>query len=166
MVTQERVQSQLSVWVDMSMCLVAHSWLTLATPWSVACQAPLSMGFSRQEYWSGLPCPPPGDLPSLGIEPRSPALQVDVLPSQVVWATMEFSPETSSQRVYSWCPGAGLWGAVCQGYGQAVMQGTGVFTRTHATCHQVLVNLDELKNSKCKPGFLGHYEDVFVKVRE
>ena len=45
--------------------------------WTVACQAPLSMGFSRQEYWSGLPCPPPGDLPNPGIEPaflKSPAL--------------------------------------------------------------------------------------------
>ena len=38
------------------------------TPWTVACQAPLSMGFSRQEYWSGLPCPPAGDLPDSGIE--------------------------------------------------------------------------------------------------
>ena len=47
------------------------------TPWTVAYQAPLSMGFSRQEYWSGLPCPPPGDLPDPEIEPRSPALQVD-----------------------------------------------------------------------------------------
>ena len=44
------------------------------TPWTVACQAPLSMGFSRQEYWSGLPCPPPGDLPDPGIEPVTPAL--------------------------------------------------------------------------------------------
>ena len=45
-----------------------------ATPWTVAYQAPLSMGFSRQEYWSGLPFPSPGDLPDPGIEPRSPAL--------------------------------------------------------------------------------------------
>ena len=48
-----------------------------ATPWTTACQAPLSMGFSRQECWSGLPFPPPGDLPDSGTEPRSPALQVD-----------------------------------------------------------------------------------------
>ena len=41
------------------------------TPWTVACQAPLSLGFSRQEYWSGLLCPPPGDLPDPGIEPAS-----------------------------------------------------------------------------------------------
>ena len=45
-----------------------------ATPWTVAHQAPLSMGFSRQEYWSGLPFPSPGDLPHPGIEPESPAL--------------------------------------------------------------------------------------------
>ena len=43
---------------------------------------PLSMGFPRQEYWSGLPCPPPGDLPDPGVEPRSPALQADSLPSE------------------------------------------------------------------------------------
>ena len=45
-----------------------------ATPWTVAYQASLSMGFSRQEYWSGVPFPSPGDLPDPGIEPRSPAL--------------------------------------------------------------------------------------------
>ena len=45
--------------------------------WTVAHHTPLSMGFSRQEYWSGLPCPPPGDLPDPGIEPASPALQAD-----------------------------------------------------------------------------------------
>ena len=52
------------------------------TPWTVAHQAPLSMGFSRQEYWSRLPCPPPEDLPNPGIESRSPALQADSLPSE------------------------------------------------------------------------------------
>ena len=50
------------------------------TPWTVAHQAPPSMGFSRQEYWSGLPFPSPGDLPDPGIEPRSRALQADSLP--------------------------------------------------------------------------------------
>ena len=49
-----------------------------ATPWTVAHQAPLSMGFSRQEYWSGLPFPSPGDLPDPGIEHRSPILQADL----------------------------------------------------------------------------------------
>ena len=57
---------------------VAKSCLTLfVIPWTVACQTPLSMGFSRQEYWSGLPFPSPEDLPNPGIEPTSPALQVD-----------------------------------------------------------------------------------------
>ena len=54
--------------------LIAKSCPTLTTPWTVACQAPLSMGFSRQGYWSGLPFPSPGDPPDPGIEPRFPAL--------------------------------------------------------------------------------------------
>ena len=60
--------------------LVPKSCPTLAVLWTVACQAPLSMGFSRQEYWSGLPFPFPGHLPDPGIEPRSPALQADPVP--------------------------------------------------------------------------------------
>ena len=60
---------------------LSHVWF-FATPWSVACQAPLSMEFSRQEYWSGLPRPSPGNLPDPGIEPRSPTLQADSLPSE------------------------------------------------------------------------------------
>ena len=52
------------------------------TPWTVAYQAPPSMGFSSQEYWSGLPFPSPGDLLNPGIEPRSPTLQADALPSE------------------------------------------------------------------------------------
>ena len=52
------------------------------TPWTVAYQAPPSMGFSRQECWSGLPFPSPGDLPDPGIEPGSPTLQADALLSE------------------------------------------------------------------------------------
>ena len=59
----------------------SHVWL-FATPWTVAHQVSPSMGFSRQGYWSGLPFPSPGDLPHPGIEPRSPALQADALPSE------------------------------------------------------------------------------------
>ena len=55
--------------------LVSKLCPTLATPWTVAHQAPLSMGFTRQEHWSGFPCPPPGDLPDPGIKPGSPAFQ-------------------------------------------------------------------------------------------
>ena len=61
--------------------LLSHVWL-FATQWTVAYKAPLSMEFSRQEYWSGLPFPSPGDLPHPGIEPRSPALQADTLPPE------------------------------------------------------------------------------------
>ena len=53
-----------------------------ATLWTIAYQAPPSMGFSRQEYWSGLPFPSPGDLPDPGVEPRSPALEADALTSE------------------------------------------------------------------------------------
>ena len=63
--------------------LVTKSCPTLGTPWTVARQAPLSMGFSRQEYWSGLPFPSPGDLPDPGIKPGSPALRADPLPTEL-----------------------------------------------------------------------------------
>ena len=64
------------------MCLAAQSCPTLCDPWTVARQAPLPMGFSRQEYRSGLPCPPLRDLHNPGTEPRSPILQADSLPSE------------------------------------------------------------------------------------
>ena len=63
--------------------LFAKSCPTLATPWTVAHQAPLSVGFSRQEYWSGLPFPSPGDLPNPGIKPGSPPLKADSLPTEL-----------------------------------------------------------------------------------
>ena len=59
-----------------------QSCLTVATLWTVTRQATLSMEFFRQEYWSGLPFPSPGDLPNPGIKPGSPALQADSLPSE------------------------------------------------------------------------------------
>ena len=61
--------------------LLSHVQL-FVTPWIVAYQAPPSMEFPRQEYWSGLPFPSPGDLSDPVIEPRSPALQADTLPSE------------------------------------------------------------------------------------
>ena len=57
--------------------LVAKLCLTLVSSWTVACQVPLDMEFSRQEYWGGLPFPSPGDLHNPGIEPMSPALPAD-----------------------------------------------------------------------------------------
>ena len=65
-----------------------------ATPWTVAYQASLSIGFSRQQCWSGLPFPSPGDLPDPGLEPGSPALQADALPSE---------PPGKPKQVYSQC---------------------------------------------------------------
>ena len=75
---------QFQILINCSACMISHFscvWL-FVTPWTAAHQAPLSMEFSRQEYWNGLPCPLPGDLPDSGIEftsPVSPALQADSL---------------------------------------------------------------------------------------
>ena len=70
------------------MCAQALSHVLLfLTQRPEARQAPLSIGFSQQEYWSGLPCPPPGGLPDPGIKPRSPEFQVDTLPRSH-WATL------------------------------------------------------------------------------
>ena len=71
--------------------LVAQWCPTLGNLWTVAHQAPLSMGFSRQEYWSGLSCPPPGDLPQPGIKPvslMSPALADGFFNTSAVWETL------------------------------------------------------------------------------
>ena len=76
--TQPQVVCDLSVRMCERFSCVQH----FATPWTIACQAPLSMKFSSQEYGSGLPCSPPGDLPDPGIEPAFPALQSDSLPSE------------------------------------------------------------------------------------
>ena len=70
--------------LSFSFSLVSKLCQTLATPWIVAHQAPLSMGFSRQEYWSGLPFPSPGDLPDPAIEPQSPTLQADSLSTELL----------------------------------------------------------------------------------
>ena len=64
----------------LSLSLVAKSCSTLSASWAVACQAPLSVEFSRLAHWSGLPFPTPGDLPDPGIKPASPALQAGSLP--------------------------------------------------------------------------------------
>ena len=71
-------------------------WL-FVTPWTVACRAPPSFGFSRQEYWSGLPFPSPGDLPGPGIEPGSPTLQADSLTSEPPMLLSQFVPPSPTQ---------------------------------------------------------------------
>ena len=74
------LQARILEWVVVK---VTQLCPTLATPWTVACKVSLSMGFSRQEYWSGLTFPSPGDLPDPEIEPRSPALQAESLPTEL-----------------------------------------------------------------------------------
>ena len=68
--------------LEMFCVLVAQSCVTLCNPMTVTAQAPLFMEFSRQEYWSGLPFPSPGDFPDPGMEPSSPEWQADSLPSE------------------------------------------------------------------------------------
>ena len=72
-----------------------------ATPWTVAYQAPLSVGFSRQEYWSGLPFPSLGDLSDPGIEPGSPTLQADALPSEPLGKSPQVMKVFFYQRAFS-----------------------------------------------------------------
>ena len=76
-----RIHWVVSKWAWKKLKSLSRVWL-FATPWTAAYQAPPSMGFSRQEYWSGLPFPSPGDLPNPGIKSRSLALQTDALPSE------------------------------------------------------------------------------------
>ena len=95
----------LKTWRSMCLCLVVQLCPTFATLWTVACQAPLSMGFSRQEYWHGLPFPPPGDLPDPRIEPVTPALAGRFLPLShlgspriLAWVAYPFSRGSSWPR--------------------------------------------------------------------
>ena len=85
----------------MHVCMLSHfsHFRLCVTLWTVARQAPLSMEFSRQEYWSRLPCPPPGDLPNPGIEPTalmSPALSGGFFTTGATWEAIEF-PESYSK---------------------------------------------------------------------
>ena len=88
LVTVGNLKEDGSIWfifkhLSLFLSLVTKLCPTLTTPWTVACQATLSMGFFRQEYWSGLPFPSPGDLPEPGIEPGSPTLKTDSLPTEL-----------------------------------------------------------------------------------
>ena len=83
------------------MKLLSHVQL-FATLWTVAYQAPLSVGLSRQENWSGLPFPSPGDLPHPGIKPRSPALQADALRSEPPGKPILDSPTLNNNLTMLW----------------------------------------------------------------
>ena len=81
---QKSTSTPIQLFLSCTMYVLSHfSHIQLfATLWTVALQAPLSMRFSRQEYWNGLPFPSPGDLPDPGIKPRSPTLEADALTSE------------------------------------------------------------------------------------
>ena len=78
---------------------LSHVWF-FVIPWTVAYQVPLSMEFSRQEYWSRLPFPSPGDLPDPGIEPRSPALQANTLPPELPGMPSIWPSNFTSRQIY------------------------------------------------------------------
>ena len=86
--SQRAAITEVNLWTKVGLPLPSVKWKLLSrvrlfvTPWTVVCQAPLSMEFSRPEYLSGWLFPSPGDLPNPGIKPRSPALQADSLPSE------------------------------------------------------------------------------------
>ena len=84
-------------------CVLAQLCPTLWTLWTIAHQAPVSMEFSRQEYWNGLPFPTPGDIPNPGMEPRFPTLQADSLPSEPLLSRFSrvrlcVTPETAAHQ--------------------------------------------------------------------
>ena len=96
--------------IDVRVCACMLRWfshvLLFATLWTAFCQAPLSMGFSRQEYWSGLPCPLPGDLPNPGIKPTSPSLlhwQAGSLPLAPPGKTTNNMFKNSNNSIHLYC---------------------------------------------------------------
>ena len=95
--------------------LATQSYPTLfMTLWTIALQAPLSLEFSRQEYWRGLPCSSPGDLPNPGIEPGSPALQADSLPSEPPGKSLIHIYHNLYPFVCSWALGLLLYLGYCK----------------------------------------------------
>ena len=103
--SQEKIKFKISTWkrcwIQLKSESVSHSVMfeTFVTPWTLARHTPLSMEFSRQEYWSGMPFPSPEDLPNLGIEPMSPALQVDSSPSKPSGKNLTSHLQSSSNEI-------------------------------------------------------------------
>ena len=93
-------------------CSVVSNCLQL----HVACQAPPSMGFSRQEYWSRLPLPSPGNLPDPGVEPGSPALQADSLPSEQPGTLLIIRLQTYSNFTVAICTYLNMYMCACLSY--------------------------------------------------
>ena len=135
-----------------SVCVLSRfsRGLLIATPWTVACQAPLSMGFPRQEYWSGLPCPPPGDLPYPGIEPvflKSPALASVFFTTNATWEaliyswgqqTMAWQPDPAHHQFlqikFYWNPVPSILLLIAYGCFHAKMEELSSHNRDHMSC--------------------------------
>ena len=139
-----------------------HAWVLICfshvqlfvTPWNVACQAPLSMGFSRQEYWSRLPCPPPGDFPDPGIKPESlmsPALAGGFFTTSATW---EYIKEWNFS-IYN--KHGGIWRALC--WVKPVRQRQILYDITYMwnlKNYSKLVNITKKADSRCKENTSGH----------
>ena len=86
-----KVRADINTWENFTCVLSCFSHVQLfATQWTIARQALLSVGFSRHEYWSGLPCPSPGDLPNQWSNPGVPAMQIDSLPFELSWKQCQY----------------------------------------------------------------------------
>ena len=110
---------------------------SFATPWTIACKPLLSMEFSRQEYWSGLPFPSPGDLPNPGTELRSPALQVDVFLHSSILALQYSCPENPMD--------GGAWWATVHGVTESV---TAERLHFHFPCQEKESLINQLKRTR------------------
>ena len=118
---------------------MAQTCRLFAIPWTVAYQVPPFMGFSRQEYWTGLPCPPPGDLPNPGTKPKYPTLQVDSLPSK--------PPENSNYILYTY---ATLRYMSCRKQ-KAEHRGRLIHCRSHSVTHRTGIRPQALDSEAVRP---------------
>ena len=117
-----------------------------ATPRTVAHQAPLSMGFSRQEYWSGLPCPPPGDVPNPGIESMSlmsPALAGGFFTTSASWEAQSSPPPPLNQV---------LWASLPE------------VPSKHDSINMCADDLNSLLSCSLKPTFFSQYDVCFITL--
>ena len=126
------------------MCVLSHAQL-FVIPGSVVCQALLSMGFSRQEYWSGLLFPSPGDLPNPGIEPGSPALQTDALPSEPPANEMRWNQKRRQQASQLSLPYVCSTVWIAQGYSRSYTEKRRGRTETE------VAQEEKGGNQKCAP---------------
>ena len=143
------------------LCSHKHGCLSdSATPCTVTCQAPLSMGFSKQRSWSGLPCPPPGDLPNLGIKPRSSALQVNSLLSKPPGKPMNIGVGSLSLLQGIFLTQELNWGLLhCkQILYQLSYQGSLLYLNIHQINQCFMVSADNVTDTICRSDFLLFYQ--------